>query len=316
MVIGMPIVGRIRARKAIPFARAVRASDGRVIGAVSTAIDVASFVHGYDDQDLGAHGVVEMIGIDQRVVLSRYSVGSQTAGRVFTGKGFWTRLQAHASGTYWQRSTLDGFLRVLAWQHLPDYPVIAIGSLAYIDIAKTTDDVKSNIFLAGGGASIIVFVLLFAWMRQISARNRIDAEIARAEAALARAEAATQAKSEFLANMSHEIRTPMNGVLGLTNLLLKTKLTDKQRDYLNKVNISATNLLAIINDILDISKVEFAGKPSTSTTSCPNCRRCSMASMPLPRSARARKVSRSASRPLPTWAASLPAIRCGWAKCC
>jgi two-component system, sensor histidine kinase and response regulator len=259
MVIGVPIVGRIRARKAIPFARAVRSADGRVIGVVSTAIDIETFVHGYDEADLGTHGALSMIGVRQRVTLSRFTVGSQTAGRILDAQGFWQRLQAQRSGVYWLPSPVDGLLRAVAWERLPDYPVIVSGSIAYLDVAKTSDDVRTNLFLDGGGASIIVLALLFAWIRQISARKRIDAEIARAETALAKAEAATHAKSEFLANMSHEIRTPMNGVLGLTNLLLKTKPTDKQRDYLNKVNISATNLLAIINDILDISKVE-AGK--------------------------------------------------------
>lgn len=73
------------------------------------------------------------------------------------------------------------------------------------------------------------------------------------------AENATKAKSDFLAKMSHEIRTPMNGIIGTTSLVLKTDLTDKQREYIEMTGQSATALLTIINEILDISKIE-AGK--------------------------------------------------------
>ena len=116
----------------------------------------------------------------------------------------------------------------------------------------------------------LVFTLLIHTRIFDSEKNRALGEVetknvelhtALRETAQARlkAEAATATKSAFLANMSHEIRTPMNAIIGMCHLALKTDMTPRQRDYLHKAQQSSQHLLAIINDILELSKVE-AGK--------------------------------------------------------
>lgn len=92
----------------------------------------------------------------------------------------------------------------------------------------------------------ILFLLLAAIIRQSIHLHHANLSVKRS----------AKSKSEFLANMSHEIRTPMNGIMGLSDILMKTPLSDRQRSHLKKIKFSTRSLITIINDILDFSKIE------------------------------------------------------------
>lgn len=110
--------------------------------------------------------------------------------------------------------------------------------------------------------SFLIHDSIYSSARDITSYIKREEELQRARD---RAEEASESKSQFLANMSHEIRTPMNSIIGFSQLALETQLSAKQRDYLEKINNSARVLLLIINDILDLSRIE-AGKITLEST--------------------------------------------------
>jgi hypothetical protein len=122
--------------------------------------------------------------------------------------------------------------------------------------ARTLFYSKASMTDADGAITGVIGVIL-----DTTERKSLEVRLQEAKES---AEAANRSKSEFLANMSHEIRTPMNGIIGMTDLVLDTGLTANQRDYLETLRQSADALMEIINDLLDLSKIE-AGRMSLET---------------------------------------------------
>jgi two-component system sensor histidine kinase/response regulator len=176
-------------------------------------------VFGYDDATLKASPFIDFVHPDDRAA-TLDAVSVLTAGTRLIN--FENRYRAH-----------DGSYRWLEWTAAPfvDQGVI------YAAARDVTDRKRADEALKESSAHL----------------QHLVAEL---DVARKTAEAAAAAKGEFLANMSHEIRTPMNAVIGMTDLALRTRLTPQQREYIRTANQSAEALLSILNDILDLSKIE------------------------------------------------------------
>lgn len=135
---------------------------------------------------------------------------------------------------------------LLAYTLLPNYNWAIINVYSEKELYSFTNSSAAKVFRVAGIA-IVTFLLASLILSRMLRKERNAKDVALSEA---------HKKSAFLANMSHEIRTPMNAVIGMSNILLNTELTEEQKKYVNSINYAGSSLVSIVNDILDYSKID------------------------------------------------------------
>ncbi|MCA3263977.1 MAG: hypothetical protein ING44_18690 [Telmatospirillum sp.] len=253
-----PIVSRPGLEVSIPFTRRIETADGRFAGMVAARIDPQYFEAFLKLTDASLASIATRDGL----LLARYpEVDLIDAQRLPRADGAPSRPPAYL------RSPIDGRSYLMKVIEVPKSDLlIRIG----VDAEEVAAEWRSRATVPATRA-VVATLLLIGFGVLIRRRENAmlvarvaDAQIlAAANAAKAAAEDVSRNKSAFLAQMSHEIRTPLNAILGFSEMIsgdeLKRGVADKYRDYANDINFSAQHLLAVINQLLDMAKVE-AGK--------------------------------------------------------
>ena len=267
LFISKALLGRATKKWSIQLTRRIDGRDGTFGGVAVVSIDPYYFTRFFGDMNLGLKGAATLFGLDGEIRARRSGNVEEFAIKLPPAEMLGLIAQGKDSGTFTKVSGIDGIERIYFYRRIQPYRIGIVTGRATEEVLLPHRQVRAALFFQALLATLLILVLglVFSWYQwrvwqQMNARMRVKRQLAALNLELTlqvqQAEAANLAKSAFLANMSHELRTPMNAVIGIAYLLEKANLPGDANDLVRKIGVAGHALLAIINDVLDLSKIE------------------------------------------------------------